>query len=90
MFLSYKYIGKLEEGTVKVELYDTNKRTMLLKKVYAYQLFYNNLLVAEDEYLVPKKHIAIELADIAAQFLQLSCLPSPLQLEYMECFEVVQ
>jgi len=49
MFLNYDYITTFKEGNFKLELYDTGKRWFLFfSKIYAYQLFHDNKLVAEN------------------------------------------
>lgn len=90
MFLDYKYVGKLEDHSIKVELYETGKRTMFLKKVYAYQVFQDNRLIDENEYFIPKKSIALETLMVFNHHINLLNGITPLQLEYIECFEVVQ
>lgn len=52
MFLSHEYIGKVELADLKAEIYDTGKRTLTFKKIYAYQLFENNRLIQQSERLI--------------------------------------
>jgi len=90
MFLDHEYIGKIENGAIKVELYETGKRTWTLKKIYAYQIFDNNNLITENESFIPSRS-DLPLIDIAIQEARIS-LPeaAPLAIEYIECFEVIQ
>lgn len=60
MFLDYKYLGIVQGNGFKVEIYDTGKRELLFKKVYAYQMFYENKLIHEDEHFIPLSNNLID------------------------------
>ena len=91
MFINdYEYIGKVENGPIKIEMYYTGRRTFTLKKIYAYQVFDDNVKVYENESWIPPRS-DLPMVEAAMQEAR-ECLPDPAQLsiEYIECFEVIQ
>lgn len=90
----YAYVGKLTNGPILVEIYDTLKKTFPVfgKKIYAYQIFDNNKLICENHTFIPNDNgMGSELFNEAYRLAtEAAPLPAVAMIEHIECFEVVQ
>jgi hypothetical protein len=83
MLGQYEYIGKLEKGDYKVEFYDTGKKSWSFKKVFAFQVFFNNRLINEEHSYVPTTKDPLSVLDYMQESVELETLElDTLQIEY--------